>query len=103
MDGNEMKKYVAEHLKEMNDYSFMGERYADVVSALVELENEYIDALEPDDSGECEYDDDAAYEYVLKGIRSRFKEFEMYSECLVDDYLEVSEKYLSENGDIDWE
>ena len=103
MDRESMKAYVGEKLKEMNDYSFMDSDYNKVVSALVELEMQYIDGLEPDESGECDYDDEAAYDMILAGMNKDFAEYKMYLECLVDDYLEVSEEYLSEAGEIEWE
>lgn len=103
MDVNAMISYVKEHLKEMNDYSFMENDYDSIVAKLVETELCYIDSLVPDESGECDYDDDAAYELILKEMNAAFPNYKMYLECLVDDYLDVSEGYLSESGEIDWE
>ena len=103
MDTQDMKNYVQEKLKNMNDYSFMDSDYNKVVSALVDLETAYIDSLEPNADGECDYDDEAAFEYILKGMNREFASYKTYLECLVDDYLEVSEAYLSEKGEIDWD
>ncbi|MBQ9949605.1 MAG: hypothetical protein IJO93_02665 [Clostridia bacterium] len=103
MNKQDMKNYVQEKLAKMNDYSFMDTDFVKVVSALVDFEMEYIDSLTPDENGECDYDDDAAFDYILAGMNKDFSAYKMYLECLVDDYLEVSESYLSENGEIDWE
>lgn len=103
MEINEMKAYVAEHLAKMNDYSFMEEDFAAVVSKLVETETAYIDGLQPDSDGEYNYDDDEAFELLLGEMQKAFPQYKMYLETLVDDYLDVSEQYLSEHGDIDWD
>lgn len=103
MDTQNMKAFVQEKLATMNDYSFMDSDYQKVVSALVDLEMEYIDSIEPNSDGERDYDDEVAFERILKGMKKDFSEYATYLECLVDDYLEVSEEYLSENGEIDWD
>lgn len=103
MDVHEMKKYIVQNLAKMNDYSFMDSEFDKVVSTLVDLEMSYIDSLVPDENGECDYDDDAAFDVVLSGITEAFPQYKMYFECMVDDYLEVSEKYLNENNEIEWE
>ena len=103
MDIKEMKEYVQENLAKMNDYSFMEKDYAAVVSKLVDIEMGYIDSLEPDADGEYDYDDEAAFDLILAEMGKAFPQYKMYLEALTDDYLDVSERYLSENGDIDWE
>ena len=103
MDKNAMKAYVAEHLKEKNDYSFLENDYDGVVSALVEAEIAYIEGLKPDKDGEYDYDDDDAYEYILAEMKKAYPSYKMYLECMTDDYLDVSEVYLEESGEIEWE
>ena len=87
----------------MNDYSFMDTDYEKAVSELVDSELEYIDKLLNDESGEAEYDDDYVFDMLVNKMKKDFSEYSMYIECMVDDYLEVSEKYLSEKGDIEWD
>lgn len=103
MDVQKMKTFIVENLAEMNDYSFMDSDFQKIASALVDLEMDYINNLVPNSDGECDYDDDAAFDSILAGITAQFPQYKMYFECMVDDYLDVSEKYLSEHDEIDWE
>lgn len=103
MDTQEMKVFVEENLAKMNDYTFMDSDFKKIVSTFVDAEMAYINGLVPDDNGECDYDDDAAYEILLDTATEKFPQYKMYFECMVDDYLEVSEKYLSDHGEIEWD
>jgi len=103
IDVKAMKEYVQEKLAKMNDYSFMENDYAAVVSKLVDTEVMYINSLEPDADGEFDYDDEEAFDMIQAEMEKAFPQYRMYIEALTDDYLDVSERYLSESGEIDWE
>ena len=49
------------------------------------------------------YDDDAAFEYMMKELQAAFPEQKMYAMRFVEDYMEYDEAYLENAGLIDWE
>ena len=49
------------------------------------------------------YDDDQAFEYMMKGLQEAFPEQKMYAMRFVEDYMEYDEAYLESVGLIDWE
>ena len=49
------------------------------------------------------YDDDQAFEYMMKRRQEAFPEQKMYAMRFVEDYMEYSEAYLERAGLIDWE
>ena len=49
------------------------------------------------------YDDDQAFEYMMKGLQAAFPEQKMYAMRFVEDYMEYDEAYLESAGLIDWE
>ena len=49
------------------------------------------------------YDDDAAFEYMMKELQAAFPEQKMYAMRFVEDYMEYDEAYLESAGLIDWE
>ena len=49
------------------------------------------------------YDDDQAFEYMMKELQTAFPEQKMYAMRFVEDYMEYDEAYLESAGLIDWE
>ena len=49
------------------------------------------------------YDDDKAFEYMMKGLQEAFPEQKMYAMRFVEDYMEYDEAYLEDAGLIEWE
>ena len=49
------------------------------------------------------YDDDQAFEYMMKELQAAFPEQKMYVMRFVEDYMEYDEAYLESVGLIDWE
>ena len=49
------------------------------------------------------YDDDQAFEYMMKGLQEAFPEQKMYAMRFVEDDMEYDEAYLESAGLIDWE
>ena len=49
------------------------------------------------------YDDDQAFEYMMKELQTAFPEQKMYAMRFVEDYMEYDEAYLESVGLIDWE
>ncbi len=49
------------------------------------------------------YDDDRAFEFMMKGLQEAFPEQKMYAMRFVEDYMEYDEAYLESIGLIEWE
>ena len=49
------------------------------------------------------YDDDQAFDYMMKGLQAAFPEQKMYAMRFVEDYMEYDEAYLESAGLIDGE
>lgn len=49
------------------------------------------------------YDDDRAFEYMMKRLQDAFPDQKMYAMRFVEDYMEYDETYLESAGLIDWE
>lgn len=103
MNTEDMKAYVIAELPKMNDYSFMGDDFEKIVATLIRLEDDYIKSIIPNPDGDCDYDDEEAFNVIFHGIRREFPDYAMFFECMVDDYLEISEKFLTDAGEIDWQ
>ena len=102
VDINEMNAYIVNKFKAEGDFSFLKEdELKKMVSALLELDGEYMDRSGADE-GEV-YDDDEAYEYIFEGMKARFPEQKMYAMRLSEDYLDFAEEYLGSVGAIEWE
>ena len=71
----------------------------EMLAKVMALDEEYIASIKEDDY----YDDDAAAEYMVKGMKACFEDQQMYMMRFVDDYMEYNEAYLEEQGLIEWE
>ena len=104
LDREGLKQYVQEHMPEMNDYSILMDGDLEhIVDALIELEENYIGSITPNGSGELEYDDDAAFNSISCELKRLFPQYETFCEAMTNDYMDLSEKFLPESGDIEWE
>ena len=104
LDREGLKQYVLEHMPEMNDYSILMEGDLEqIVDALIEFEEDYIGSIDPNGSGELEYDDDAAFSMLSCELKKAFPQYETFCEAITNDYMDLSEKFLTESGDIEWE
>lgn len=104
LDREGLKKYVMERMPDMNDYSILMDGDLErIVETLIDLEEDYIGSIDPSESGELEYDDDAAFRAISQGLKAAFKQYETFCEAMTNDYMDLSEKFLTESGDIEWE
>lgn len=98
-----MHEYVLENFPKKNDYSFIDKKdLEELIDALIEFEERYIESIEPDADGEYEYDDEVAFSFIVNLLNERSQKYAMYHNAIVEDYMEVSEQYMSETGNIDW-
>ena len=104
LDREGLKQYAIEHMPKMNDYSILMDGDLErIVDALIDMEEDYIGSIDPNGAGELEYDDDAAFERLSAGLKEEFPQYETFCEAITNDYMDISEKFLTESGDIEWE
>ena len=96
------RAYIADKFAQQGDFNILSkdvfEKMLDKVMELDEAfmaENGVIDG--------AVYDDDQAFEYMMKRLQEAFPEQKMYAMRFVEDYMEYDEAYLESAGLIDWE
>ncbi|NLB60894.1 MAG: hypothetical protein GX802_00445 [Clostridiales bacterium] len=105
MENKEMslREYALENFPKKNDYSFIEQKdLEEMIDALIKFEQQYIDSIEPDNDGEYEYDDEAAFGFIVNLLNERSQKYAMYHNAIVDDFMDVSEQYMNETGNNDW-
>ncbi len=100
----ELKAYVLSGMPKKNDYSILAEGDLErITDALIEFEEAYINSITPNADGELEYDDQAAFDMISKALKEEFPQYLTFCEAMTNDYMDLSEEFLTESGDIDWE
>ena len=99
---NEARAFIADKFREQGDFNILPkdvfERMLDAVMAL--------DEAFMAESGVNEgavYDDDQAFDYMMRKLQEAFPEQKMYAMRFVEDYMEYDEAYLESAGLIEWE
>lgn len=97
------KAFILNKFKEQGDFDIIPEDvFAKMLDRVIALDEEYVATCGVDDDGVCDYDDDAAFEYMHGKLMKEFDEYKMYMMRLVDDYLEYNEAYLESIGALEW-
>lgn len=90
------KKFVAQ-----GDFLIFEEKLFDeMLEKIVDMDAAYMKTVEESDGF---YDDDKAFDAMVKGMQEAFPENKMYMMRFVEDYMEYNEQYMDEAGLIDWE
>ena len=85
---------------EQGDFCIFDEAVlGEMVGKALTLDEAYASGLKDD----AYYDDDEAFDYLLKGMQEAFPDQKMYMMRFVEDYMEYDEAYLESAGLIDWE
>ena len=99
---NEARAFIADKFREQGDFNILPkdvfERMLDAVMAL--------DEAFMAESGVNEgavYDDDQAFDYMMRKLQEAFPEQKMYAMRFVEDYMEYDEAYLERAGLIEWD
>ena len=99
---NEARAFIADRFREQGDFNILPkdvfERMLDAVMALDE-------AFMAESGGNegAVYDDDQAFDYMMRKLQEAFPEQKMYAMRFVEDYMEYDEAYLERAGLIEWE
>lgn len=106
MEINETKEaraFILAKFKEQGDFDIIPEDvFEKMLDTVMALDAEYVESCGVDEEGVCDYDDDAAFEYMHEKLMNAFPEYKMYMMRLADDYLEYNEAYLDSIGVLDW-
>ena len=99
---NEARAFIADKFREQGDFNILPkdvfERMLDAVMALDEA------FMAESGVNECAvYDDDQAFDYMMRKLQEAFPEQKMYAMRFVEDYMEYDEAYLERAGLIEWE
>ena len=102
------RAYIAEKFAAQGDFNILPKDvFGKMLDAVMDLDESFMAetgaiplmrCMSP-----CVYDDDQAFEYMMKKLQEAFPEQKMYAMRFVEDYMEYSEAYLESAGLIDWE
>ena len=98
----EARAYIANKFSEQGDFNILPKDvFEKMLDKVMELDEAFMAETGVND-GQV-YDDDQAFEYMMKGLQEAFPEQKMYAMRFVEDYMEYDEVYLESAGLIDWE
>ena len=98
----EARAYIANKFSEQGDFNILPKDvFEKMLDKVMELDEAFMAETGVND-GQV-YDDDQAFEYMMKGLQEAFPEQKMYAMRFVEDYMEYDEAYLESAGLIDWE
>ncbi|MDO4492883.1 MAG: hypothetical protein Q4C53_03240 [Clostridia bacterium] len=97
------RTFILGKFKEQGDFDIIPEDvFEKMLDRVIALDEEYVASCGVDADGVCDYDDDAAFEFMHEKMMAEFPDHKMYMMRLVDDYLEYNEAYLDSVGALEW-
>ena len=99
---DEARRFIAEKFAAQGDFNILPKDvFEKMLDKVMALDEAFMDEAGVNDG--AVYDDDQAFEYMMKGLQAAFPEQKMYAMRFVEDYMEYDEAYLESAGLIDWE
>lgn len=96
------RAYIADKFAQQGDFNILPKDvFERMLDKVMELDEAFMTETGVND-GQV-YDDDQAFEYMMKALQAAFPEQKMYAMRFVEDYMEYDEAYLESAGLIDWE
>ena len=96
------RAYIADKYAQQGDFSILSKDvFERMLDKVMELDEAFMAENGVNDG--AVYDDDQAFEYMMKRLQEAFPEQKMYAMRFVEDYMEYDEAYLESVGLIDWE
>ncbi len=96
------RAYIAKKFCEQGDFNILPkDTFEKMLDKVMELDESFMAESGVNDG--AVYDDDQAFEYMMKELQTAFPEQKMYVMRFVEDYMEYDEAYLESVGLIDWE
>ena len=99
---DEARRFIAEKFAAQGDFNILPKDvFEKMLDKVMALDEAFMDESGVNDG--AVYDDDQAFDYMMKGLQIAFPEQKMYAMRFVEDYMEYDEAYLESAGLIDWE
>ena len=99
---DEAKRFIADKFAAQGDFNILPRNVFDgMLDKVMALDEAFMAESGVNDG--AVYDDDQAFDYMMKGLQAAFPEQKMYAMRFVEDYMEYDEAYLESVGLIDWE
>ncbi len=99
---DEARRFIAEKFVAQGDFNILPKDvFEKMLDKVMALDEAFMDEAGVNDG--AVYDDDQAFDYMMKGLQAAFPEQKMYAMRFVEDYMEYDEAYLESAGLIDWE
>lgn len=96
------RAYIAGKFAEQGDFNILPrDVFEKMLDKVMELDEAFM-AETGVNEGQV-YDDDQAFDYMMKGLQDAFPEQKMYAMRFVEDYMEYDEAYLESAGLIEWD
>ena len=96
------RAFIAKKFLEQGDFNILPKDvFEKMLDKVMDLDEAFMAETGVNDG--AVYDDDQAFEYMMKGLQDAFPEQKMYAMRFVEDYMEYDEAYLESAGLIDWE
>ncbi len=96
------RAYIADKFTAQGDFNILPKDvFERMLDKVMDLDEAFMAESGVDDG--AVYDDDQAFEYMMKKLQEAFPEQKMYAMRFVEDYMEYSEAYLENAGLIEWE
>ena len=99
---DEARRFIAEKFAAQGDFNILPKDvFEKMLDKVMALDEAFMAESGVNDG--AVYDDDQAFDYMMKGLQAAFPEQKMYAMRFVEDYMEYDEAYLESAGLIDWE
>lgn len=99
---DEARRFIAEKFAAQGDFNILPKDvFEKMLDKVMALDEAFMAESGVNDG--AVYDDDQAFEYMMKGLQAAFPEQKMYAMRFVEDYMEYDEAFLESAGLIDWE
>ena len=96
------RAYIADKFAQQGDFNILSKDvFEKMLDKVMVLDEAFMTETGVNDG--AVYDDDQAFEYMMKRLQEAFPEQKMYAMRFVEDYMEYDEAYLESAGLIDWE
>ena len=96
------RAYIAKKFTEEGDFSILPKDvFEKMLDKVMDLNEGFMAESGVNDG--AVYDDDQAFDYMMRRLQEAFPEQKMYAMRFVEDYMEYDEAYLESAGLIDWE
>ena len=96
------RSFISNQFSEQGDFGILPKDvFEKMLDKIMELDEAFMAETGVDDG--AVYDDDKAFEYMMKKLQEEFPDQKMYAMRFVEDYMEYDEAYLEKAGLIDWE